>query len=503
MKKAKALHPMVVRKPRPVRVSFLVAAVLVVLGAGLLSEPIRQWIATRAILANDTPRLETLEEFIANAQDPARTIRVLWDTGKIPHRQVAIRRLVIAENVPSPLPAALESMLVAGALDPDMNVRETALSGLRNHGHPARLALAAAQLADVDPELRLLGLRHFKAADPQPGLPLVIPLLDDPDPRVVGTALKWIERWTGESFDVSLADTVKVHNPRTGEREFQPEQLARIRKGIDQARTWWSEAESDYARVPLQVPAHSWASRPAIPAADFRLPALDGRMVRLSDYRGKVVFLNFWATGCTACLSELPALIALHERHSDWLTILGISLDGVPDSHGQVGGHDAGDEGHAHDHAGHDHGHAHGRENRRPSLDAIRAKVARSVERHGLPYPILLDPTYLVGGRFNGGELPTNVIIDADGHVQRRFVGARDLAVFDAMVTDAAGPGRLPQAQMEHCESIIASAWSMSPLPVSLSPCIPAALRIAARGEGRVRGALREVAGNRVTPPSL
>ena len=441
MKNTRAPNPTAAGKPRPVRVSFLVAAVLVVLGAGLLGEPIRQWIATRAILANDAPRLDTLEEFIANAQDPARTIHALWDTGKIPHRQVAIRQLVIAENLPSPLPAALESMLVAGALDPDMSVRETALSGLSNHGHPARLALAAAQLDDVDPELRLLGLRHLKAADPETGLPLVIPLLDDPDPRVVGTALKWMERWAGEDFEVSLADTVKVHNPRTGERELQPEQLARIRRGVDQAQTWRSGTDGDSLRVPLPVPDHAWAGRQPIPAGDFRLPALDGRMVRFSDYRGRVVVLNFWATWCTACLSELPALVALHERHRDWLTILGISLDGVPDSHGHVGGHHASDDGHAHNHAGHDHGHAHahGRENRRPSLDAIRAKVARSVERHGLTYPILLDPTYRVGGRFNGGELPTNVIVDADGHVQRRFVGARDLAVFEAMVMEAAG----------------------------------------------------------------
>jgi thiol-disulfide isomerase/thioredoxin len=143
------------------------------------------------------------------------------------------------------------------------------------------------------------------------------------------------------------------------------------------------------------------------------------------------VFLNFWATWCTACLSELPALVALHERHRDWLTILGISLDGVPDGH---------DHGHTHDHG---HIHAHGREDRRPSLEAIRARVARSVERHGLTYPILLDPTYRVGGRFNGGELPTNVIVDADGRVQRRFVGARELAVFEAMLIEAAGNKRV------------------------------------------------------------
>ena len=443
MKNTRAPNPTATGKPRPVRVSFLVAALLVVLGAGLLSGPIRQWITTRAILANDAPLLDSLEEFIANAQDPVRTIRALWDSGKVPHRQVASRRLMVAENLLSPLPAELETILLAGALDPDMNVRETALSGLRNHRHPAFLSLAAAQLDDVDPELRLLGLNHVKSVDAQIGLSLTFPLLDDPDPRVVGTALKWIERWTGENFDVSLADTIMVHNPQSRSREYQPERLARIGAAVDQARTWWSEQGRDLAPLSMEVPAHAWAAQQPIPAGDFRLPALDGRMVRFSDYRGKVVLLNFWATWCTACLSELPALVALHERHQDWLTILGISLDGLPDSHGHVGGHHASDDGHAHDHAGHDHGHARGQENRRPSLDAIRDKVARSVERHGLTYPILLDPTYRVGGRFNGGELPTNVIVDADGHVQRRFVGARDLAVFEAMLLESAGNKRL------------------------------------------------------------
>jgi len=44
------------------------------------------------------------------------------------------------------------------------------------------------------------------------------------------------------------------------------------------------------------------------PAPDFALPSIDGRTVRLSDYRGKVVLLNFWYTGCEPCREETPAL---------------------------------------------------------------------------------------------------------------------------------------------------------------------------------------------------
>jgi hypothetical protein len=94
MTKTTAPNPTVAGKPRPVRTVFLVAALLVVLGVGFMGGPIRQWIATQAVLANDAPRLDTLDELITNARDPARTIRAAWATGKIVHRQAAIRSFV-------------------------------------------------------------------------------------------------------------------------------------------------------------------------------------------------------------------------------------------------------------------------------------------------------------------------------------------------------------------------------------------------------------------------
>jgi hypothetical protein len=79
MTKTTAPNPMVAGKPRPVRMVFLVAALLVVLGVGFLGGPIRQWIATQAVLANDAPRLETLEELFTNARDPAHMV---WRRGR-------------------------------------------------------------------------------------------------------------------------------------------------------------------------------------------------------------------------------------------------------------------------------------------------------------------------------------------------------------------------------------------------------------------------------------
>ena len=63
-------------------------------------------------------------------------------------------------------------------------------------------------------------------------------------------------------------------------------------------------------------------------APDFSLPDLDGKMHRLSDYRGKVVFLNFWATWCEPCKEEMPSMEALHRRLSDKpFVILAVSVD--------------------------------------------------------------------------------------------------------------------------------------------------------------------------------
>lgn len=63
---------------------------------------------------------------------------------------------------------------------------------------------------------------------------------------------------------------------------------------------------------------------PGKPAPEFALPDLDGRVVRLGDYRGKVVLVNFWATWCPPCKEEMPALPQLREEMGDWVQILAL-----------------------------------------------------------------------------------------------------------------------------------------------------------------------------------
>ncbi len=64
------------------------------------------------------------------------------------------------------------------------------------------------------------------------------------------------------------------------------------------------------------------------PFPDFSGKDLDGREVRLSDYKGKVLLIDFWATWCGPCLHELPNVLAVHKAHHDaGFDVVGISLD--------------------------------------------------------------------------------------------------------------------------------------------------------------------------------
>jgi thiol-disulfide isomerase/thioredoxin len=79
------------------------------------------------------------------------------------------------------------------------------------------------------------------------------------------------------------------------------------------------------------VAAVVWTSKPAAeriePQLEFTLKDLDGRDVRLNDFTGKPLVINFWETFCVPCQYETPELVALHDKYKDrGLTIVGISM---------------------------------------------------------------------------------------------------------------------------------------------------------------------------------
>ncbi len=377
--------------------------------------PVQRHIFTKAVQEQAAPSVAALEEFMERASDPGAAIRVLWNTGRIPQRGFAMEYLQRHRD----LAAALPDILQQGAEDIDFTVRETALLLMADRNQAEHAAAARAQLSDADPELRLLGLQQLKTQSPDVATPIYMRMIEDPEPKVAATASVFLQGVSGRNVGLKVSDSIEGAGI-----DFGPK--------LDQARRewmgWWA-GQTNYRGLPHIEPR---PSRPALaPPPEFTLPDLEGRNVALTDLRGKVVLLNFWATWCPVSRAEIPGLVELQAKFPEQLAILGISLDGVKDQHGHVPGED--------DHGQPGHGH---RET--PSFESIRHKVRSAAKAHDINYRILLDPENRIGVQFAAGELPTNIMIDGDGRVRRRFLGSRSLFALTGFVEELIGLGAPP-----------------------------------------------------------
>ena len=122
------------------------------------------------------------------------------------------------------------------------------------------------------------------------------------------------------------------------------------------------------------------------PAPNFQLPDLNGRLVTLSDLRGKVVLLNFWATWCGPCRVEMPAMEQLYRTLSRKdFEILAVSID------------------------------------------AQGVAITRPFQQeYHLTFPILHDADYRVGLIYGARSLPMTFLVDRQGVVRHQIFGARD-----------------------------------------------------------------------------
>ena len=129
------------------------------------------------------------------------------------------------------------------------------------------------------------------------------------------------------------------------------------------------------------------------PAPDFSLTDLTGHKLRLSDYRGKVVVLDFWATWCDPCKQEIPHFIELQDRYaSQGLQVLGVSMDD----------------------------------------DEPPVRVFQ--QQFKMNYPVALGSSELAD-QFGGIlGLPITFVIDRSGRIAARHVGATDASVIEAEI---------------------------------------------------------------------
>ena len=121
-------------------------------------------------------------------------------------------------------------------------------------------------------------------------------------------------------------------------------------------------------------------------AKDFTVAALDGSRLRLADLKGKVVFLNLWATWCAPCKEEMPAMERLWQRYKDQgLVVIALSMDS--------GG---------------------------------AKSVKPYIEQAKYTYPIGLDPKMEVAQLYGARSVPSTFIIDRSGVLRAIALGPRD-----------------------------------------------------------------------------
>ena len=118
-------------------------------------------------------------------------------------------------------------------------------------------------------------------------------------------------------------------------------------------------------------------------APDFAVKDLKGREISLSNYSGKVVFLNFWATWCGPCKAEIPDFIEAYKQYKDkGMEIIGISVD-------------------------------------RRNLNS----VLKFVEKYKINYPVVMSTDKIQKDYEPGPYIPTTIIIDQEGKIRYKHIG--------------------------------------------------------------------------------
>jgi len=134
------------------------------------------------------------------------------------------------------------------------------------------------------------------------------------------------------------------------------------------------------------VPVAGFAKMPPVDsvAPDFTLRSSGGKNIKLSELRGQVVLVNFWATWCGPCREELPHLNRLYQQYRRaGFVLLGVNIDDKP------------------------------------------ANARSMAERLGVKFPILFDPTKVASKKYDVDAMPATLIVDRDGRIRYLHRGYR------------------------------------------------------------------------------
>ena len=155
--------------------------------------------------------------------------------------------------------------------------------------------------------------------------------------------------------------------------------------------------------VTVTAAARGAAPKVGKPAPDFEMTLIDGSVVRLSDYKGRPVWINFWASWCPPCRAENPDIQEVYNRHkdADGLVLLA------------------------------------------PAIGEGRGSVADYMERADLSYPVGTDSDTQIAADYRVLGIPTHIFIDRDGTIAEIRVGAMSEKTMEkkiAKIIDTAAP---------------------------------------------------------------
>ena len=133
------------------------------------------------------------------------------------------------------------------------------------------------------------------------------------------------------------------------------------------------------------------------PAPDFTLTTLEGKEVSLSDYKGKKVILNFWATWCPPCKAEMPHMQEYYEQYHEKenVEMLAVNLS---------------------------------------TIDNGKEAVEKFAEEYGLTFPIPLDEEGTQGTVYQAQTIPTSFMVDTNGIIQHKIIGPMNKEMMIQMV---------------------------------------------------------------------
>jgi peroxiredoxin len=134
------------------------------------------------------------------------------------------------------------------------------------------------------------------------------------------------------------------------------------------------------------------------PAPAFELATLNGDTIRLSDYKGKKVILNLWATWCPPCKAEMPHMQNFYEKNkNEGIEILAVNLT---------------------------------------SMDKGKTEIQNFVDEYGLTFEIPLDEDGSIGIQYQAFSIPTSYIIDSNGVIAKKIVGPMDESMMESLTKE-------------------------------------------------------------------